>query len=141
MISPERRHCECFVKYCTSVYEQGSERERACACVCDETDIQMKLKGFQYSGIAEHQHLAEMKNNKKVQAQYTGDKAKEDKKKKEKPEFGSVCASLGLRQMQMQQTVGNGSTSADTQGALLEITTTAHEWCHTLTNNASLSLD
>ena len=41
----------------------------------------MKLKGFKYSGIAEYQHLAEMKNNKKVQAQYTGDKDKEDKKK------------------------------------------------------------
>lgn len=63
-------------------------------------------------------------------------------KTKQTPEFKSVAASLSLelslRQMQKQQTVGNGSSSSDTQGALLEITPAAHEWCPTLTNNASL---
>lgn len=41
--------------------------------------------------------------------------------------------------MQMQQTVGNGSSSSNAQGALPEISPAAHEKYLTLTNNAAIS--
>ena len=92
MISPEKRRCKLSVKYCASVYEQGSEREPVCVCVCvcAETDIQMKLKGFQYSGIAEHPHLAEMKNNRKSPGTIHWRQRKRRQKKKKTKEKARV---------------------------------------------------